>query len=107
MYLLQYLSHLLFLLQHIFVVFLILSHMHLIEYNLDSIEYLESIISNFFEKKKKINKDNCFNLKENFDILLLLLIFIYKYQSLINDQDLSFYDLSNQYTKNRNIQNNM
>ena len=83
-------------------VFLILSHMHLIEYNLDSIEYLESIISNFFEKKKKINKDNCFNLKENFDILLLLLIFIYKYQSLINDQDLSFYDLSNQYTKNRN-----
>ena len=83
-------------------VFLILSHMHLIEYNIDSIEYLENIISNFFEKKKKINKENCFNLKENFDILLLLLIFLNKYQSLINDQDLSFYDFSIQYTKKKN-----
>ena len=83
-------------------VFLILSHMHLIEYNTDSIEYLENIISNFFEKKKKINKENCFNLKENFDILLLLLVFLNKYQSLINDQDLSFYDFSIQYMKNKN-----
>ena len=83
-------------------VFLILSHIHLIEYNIDTIEYLENIISNFFEKKNKINKENCFNLKENFDILLLLLIFLNKYQSLINEQDLSFYDYSIQSSKNRN-----
>ena len=66
--------------------------MHLIEYNIDTIEYLDNIILNFFEKKTKINKENCFNLKENFDILLLLLIFLNKYQSLINEQDLSFYN---------------
>ena len=83
-------------------VFLILSHMHLIEYNIDTIEYLDNIILNFFEKKTKINKENCFNLKENFDILLLLLIFLNKYQSLINEQDLSFYDFSIQSSKSRN-----
>ena len=83
-------------------VFLILSHMHLIEYNIDTIEHLDNIILNFFEKKTKINKENCFNLKENFDILLLLLIFLNKYQSLINEQDLSFYNFSIQATKSRN-----
>ena len=83
-------------------VFLILSHMHLIEYNIDTIEYLDNIISNFFEKQNKINKENFFNLKENFDILLLLLIYLNKYQSLINEQDLSFYNYSIQNTKNRN-----
>jgi Ca2+-binding EF-hand superfamily protein len=37
-------------------VFLILSHLHLIEYNNNTIECLEMIISNFFENKNKINK---------------------------------------------------
>ena len=44
-------------------VFLILSHMHLIEYTIDTIEFLDNVILNFFEKKNKINKENCFNLK--------------------------------------------
>ena len=83
-------------------VFLILSHMHLIENTIDSIDSLDNIILNFFEKKNKINKENCFNLKENFDILLLLLIFLNKYQSLINEQDLSFYDFSFQTLNKRN-----
>ena len=83
-------------------VFLILSHMHLIEYNIETIEYLDNIILNFFEKKNKINKENCFNLKENFDILLLLLIYLNKYQSLISEEDLSFYNFSIQNAKSRN-----
>ena len=83
-------------------VFLILSHMHLIEYTVDTIEFLDNVILNFFEKKNKINKENCFNLKENFDILLLLLIFLNKYQSLVNEQDLSFYDISIQAAQSRN-----
>ena len=83
-------------------VFLILSHMHLIEYGIDTVEYLDNVILNFFEKKNKINKENCFNLKENFDILLLLLIFLNKYQSLITEEDLSFYNFSIQNAKSRN-----
>ena len=83
-------------------VFLILSHMHLIDYKTDTIEYLENIILSFFDKKNKIDKENFFNLKENFDILLLLLIYLNKYQSLINERDLSFYNYSIQTTKYRN-----
>jgi len=50
-------------------VFLILSHMHLIEYGIDTVEYLDNVILNFFEKKNKINKENCFNLKEGEKLL--------------------------------------
>ena len=53
-------------------VFLILSHMHLIDYTIDTIDSLESVILNFFDNKNKIDKENCFNINENYDILLLL-----------------------------------
>ena len=83
-------------------VFLILSHLHLIEYNNNTIECLEIIISNFFENKTKIDKDNCFNINKNYDILLLLLIYLNKYQTLISEQEISFYESS---TNKKNIKN--
>ena len=82
-------------------VFLILSHLHLIDYSLDTIEYLEIIILKFFEKKNKIDKDNCFNINKNYDILLLLLMFLNKHQSIIFDEDLSFYEISTRKAKSR------
>ncbi len=75
-------------------VFLILSHMHFIEYTNDTVECLEIIISNFFDNKNKIDKENCFNINKNYDILLLLLIYLNKYQSLISEQEISFYESS-------------
>jgi hypothetical protein len=83
-------------------VFLILSHFHLIEYNLDTIDCIEIIISNFFENKKKIDKENCFNIGKNYDVLLLLLLFLNKYQSIISEQELSFYESIIQRPKNKN-----
>jgi len=83
-------------------VFLILSHFHLMEYNLDTIDCIEIIISNFFENKKKIEKENCFNIGKNFDALLLLLLFLNKYQSIISEQELSFYESIMQKSKNKN-----
>jgi hypothetical protein len=82
-------------------VFLILSHLHLIDYTLDTIESLEIIISNFFEKKSKIDKENCFNINKNYDILLLLLMFLNKHQSIIFEEDLSFYEISTRKVKSR------
>ena len=82
-------------------VYLILSHMHLIDYTLETIESLENLISNFFENKTKINKENFFNLNENYDILLLLLLYLYKYQTIISEEDLSFYEISTRGIKNR------
>ena len=82
-------------------VFLILSHMHLINYTLETIESLENLISNFFANKTKVNKDNFFNLNENYDILLLLLIYLCKYQSLITEEDLTFYKITTSGWKNR------
>ena len=85
-------------------VFLILSHLHLIEYNNNTIECLEMIISNFFENKNKINKEEFFNIKKNYDVLLLLLIFLNKYQSIISEQELSFYENSLQRQKIKNME---
>ena len=82
-------------------VFLILVHLHLIDYTLDTLDALELVITNFFDKKTKIEKENCFNLNENYDIFLLLLMFINKHQELITVEDLSFYELSTQGRKNR------
>ena len=84
-------------------VFLILSHLHLIEYNNNTIECLEMIISNFFENKNKINKEEFFNIKKNYDVLLLLLIFLNKYQSIISEQELSFYENSWKKQKIKNM----
>jgi hypothetical protein len=75
-------------------VFLILSHLHLIEYSHNTIECLEIIITNFFDNKNKIYKENCFNINKNYDVLLLLLLFLNKYQSIISEQELSFYETS-------------
>ena len=83
-------------------VFLILSHLHLIEYTNDTVQCLEIIISNFFDNKTKIDKDNCFNINKNYDVLLLLLIYLNKYQSLISEQEISFYEAS--IKKNKNVE---
>ena len=69
-------------------VFLILSHLHLMEFNYNSIYYIEEIISIFFDNKTKIEKDNFFNLNKNFDVLL----FLNKYQTLITEEELTFYE---------------
>ena len=82
-------------------VFLILSHMHLIEYSIDTIDALENVILNFFDNKKKIQKENCFNLNGNYDIMLLLLMFLNKHQTIISEEDLSFYEISTYGVKNR------
>lgn len=82
-------------------VFLILSHLHLIDYTLDTIESLEIIISNFFENKNKIDKENCFNINKNYDILLLLLMFLNKHQSIIFEEDLSYYEISTKGAKSK------
>lgn len=73
-------------------VFLILSHLHLMEFNYNSIYYIEEIISIFFDNKTKIEKDNFFNLNKNFDVLLLVLLFLNKYQTLITEEELTFYE---------------
>ena len=82
-------------------VFLILSHMHLIDYTLETIESLDNIITNFFDNKNKIDKENCFNINKNYDILLLLLMYLNKHQSIISEDDLSFYEISTRGAKNR------
>ena len=75
-------------------VFLILSHLHLIEYNYNTIDCLEIIISNFFDNKNKIDKDNFFNINKNYDVLLLVLLYLNKHQSIISEQEISFYENS-------------
>ena len=85
-------------------VFLILSHLHLIEYNSETINYLEIIISSFFENKTKIEKENCFNIGKNYDVLLLFLLFLNKHQTIISEQVLSFYESSIQKPKNKSIE---
>ena len=82
-------------------VFLILSHFHLLEYSSDTIECIEIIITNFFDNKEKINKENFFNLGKNYDVLLLLLLFLNKYQLIISEQELSFYESTIQNPKNK------
>ena len=82
--------------------FLILSHLHLIDYHDNKINYLEILISHFFGSKTKIEKENLFDLNENYDVLLLLLMFLNKHQSLISEEELSFYETSTKKTKNKN-----
>jgi tRNA A-37 threonylcarbamoyl transferase component Bud32 len=62
------------------------------EFNYNSIYYIEEIISIFFDNKTKIEKDNFFNLNKNFDVLLLVLLFLNKYQTLITEEELTFYE---------------
>ena len=53
-------------------VFLILSHFHLIDNTTDTIHLIEKLITNFFGVNKyKLDKENCFNIRKNFDVLLL------------------------------------
>ena len=73
-------------------VFLILSHLHLLEFKYNTIYYIEEIISIFFDNKTKIEKDNFFNMNKNCDVLLLVLLFLNKYQTLITEQELTFYE---------------
>ena len=74
-------------------VFLILSHFHLIDNTTDTIHLIEKLITNFFGiNKYKLDKDNCFNIKKNFDVLLLVLLFINKYMKIISDVELYQYE---------------
>ena len=82
--------------------FLLLSHLHLIENTSDTIEYIEIILHNFFENKTKIDKEYCFNLHKNFDILLLTLISLYKHQTIFSESELSFYESSTQNISKEN-----
>ena len=74
-------------------VFLILSHFHLIDNTNDTIYLIEKLITNFFGVNKyKLDKENCFNIKKNFDVLLLVLLFMNKYLSVISDTELYQYE---------------
>ena len=74
-------------------VFLILSHFHLIDNTTETIPILEKLISNFFgTNKHKLDKENCFNIKKNFDILLLTLLFLNKYTSVISEGEICQYE---------------
>ena len=74
-------------------VFLILSHFHLIDNTSDTIYLIEKLIVNFFGvNKTKLDKENCFNIKKNFDVLLLVLLFINKYLTVISDTELYQYE---------------
>ena len=72
---------------------LILSHLHFIDNTTETIPLLEKIISNFFGANKfKLDKDNCFNIKKNFDVLLLTLLFLNKYISIISEGEVLQYE---------------
>ena len=74
-------------------VFLILSHLHFIDNTTETIPLLEKIITNFFgQNKYKLDKDNCFNIKKNFDVLLLTLLFLNKYISIISEGEVLQYE---------------
>ena len=82
-------------------VFLILSHFHLIENTNDTIYLIEKIITNFFGiNKYKLDKENCFNIKKNFDVLLLVLLFLNKYLTVISDIELYQYEQITRRKKN-------
>ena len=85
-------------------VFLILSHFHLIDNTTETIHLIEKIITNFFGiNKYKLDKENCFNIKKNFDVLLLVLLFLNKYITVISDMELFQYE---QITKRKNNDKN-
>ena len=82
-------------------VFLILSHFHLVENTTDTIHLIEKLIINFFGiNKYKLDKENCFNIKKNFDVLLLVLLFINKYMTIISDVELCQYEQITRRKKN-------
>ena len=72
---------------------LILSHLHFIDNTTETIPLLEKIISNFFGSNKfKLDKENCFNIKKNFDVLLLTLLFLNKYISIVSEGEVLQYE---------------
>ena len=72
---------------------LILSHLHFIDNTTETIPLLEKIISNFFGTNKfKLDKENCFNIKKNFDVLLLTLLFLNKYISIVSEGEVLQYE---------------
>ena len=74
-------------------VFLILSHFHLIDNTTETIPLLEKLISNFFgNNKHKLDKENCFNIKKNFDVLLMTLLFLNKYTSIVSEGEIYQYE---------------
>ena len=74
-------------------VFLILSHFHLIDNTTETIPILEKLIANFFgNNKHKLDKENCFNIKKNFDVLLLTLLFLNKYTSVVSEGEIYQYE---------------
>ena len=82
-------------------VFLILSHLHLIDNTNDTIYLIEKLITNFFGVNKyKLDKENCFNIKKNFDVLLLVLLFLNKYLTVISDTELYQYEQISRRKKN-------
>jgi hypothetical protein len=82
-------------------VFLILSHFHLIDNTTETIPILEKLITNFFGNNKyKLDKENCFNIKKNFDVLLLTLLFLNKYISIVSEGEVNQYDKMRKRRKN-------
>ena len=82
-------------------VFLILSHFHLIDNTSDTIHLIEKLITNFFGVNKyKLDKENCFNIRKNFDVLLLVLLFINKYITVMSDIELCQYEQTARRKKN-------
>ena len=82
-------------------VFLILSHFHLIDNTTDTIHLIEKLITNFFGVNKyKLDKENCFNIRKNFDVLLLVLLFLNKYITVMSDMELYQYEQITRRKKN-------
>ena len=72
---------------------LILSHLHFIDNTTETIPLLEKLISNFFGNNKyKLDKENCFNIKKNFDVLLLTLLFLNKYITIVSEGEIMQYE---------------
>ena len=81
--------------------FLILSHFHLIDNTSETIPLLEQLIQSFFGNNRvKIDKENCFNINKNFDILLLVLLFLNKYISVISEGEILQYEKMKKSRKN-------
>ena len=81
--------------------FLILSHFHLIDNTSETIPLLEQLIQSFFGNNRvKLDKENCFNINKNFDILLLVLLFLNKYISVISEGEILQYEKMKKSRKN-------
>ena len=81
--------------------FLILSHFHLIDNTTETIPILEELITNFFGNNRyKLDKENCFNIRKNFDVILLALLFLNKYVSIVSEGEVLQYDKMRKKRKN-------